>query len=696
MKRTALVALLMCAGAGRVTAQAEPSGARGTVISKADRAPVMSAEVSTVDGRVRARTDEQGRFRLALAAGDSVRVRALGYVERRFVWRAADSVVALDPFAMILPTVTTTAGQRTIRINESTASNTVVERDDVDAAAASAANQVLRQVPGLQEMPSPPSKSTISIRGLDAARVLVLVDGEPVPGTLIDNRDIGRLSSVATQRIEITKGPSSVEFGSDALGGVINLVTSAPSKSLLVDATARMGGLGRSEATVDVSNTIGRLGYRVSGGWRQLDRLVAVNAEGTSLDRVYDVRSDVRYRANDRLTLRGDVQLSQERQRYPVGGGYNGFIDNHSAQAFVEAQHAGAFGMFRARLFGQYYNYQFRQSQQLVPIAGSADSLEQEEKLGRALVSYTRSMGAHTLDAGAQFSLRSIVAPDKIEGNEASDRVTEFFARDAWTQGPVLVTIGGRSTTSSLWGNALAPSAGVAWQMAPSFRARVNLAHGFRGPSFKEIRYTFVNPAAGYVIVGNSELVPESSWSTDAGFTWAPAERFALELEGYRNRVTNLIDIRMTGLNDAGYQVYQNLNVAHARTEGVEVEARYASPALNASLGYNYLSARDVDNDRPLDRRAAHSGKVRLSREWAAFRSLRTDLSAHYTGSAPVGDTTQAAFLSIDAQLRVGVSDRVELSAGVNNLLDARPSLWTPAFQRQVFVGIRARFGTRD
>jgi outer membrane cobalamin receptor len=205
-----------------------------------------------------------------------------------------------------------------------------------------------------------------------------------------------------------------------------------------------------------------------------------------------------------------------------------------------------------------------------------------------------------------------------------------------------------------------------------------------------------VNPAAGYVIVGNADLVPESSWSTDAGLTWSPAANFALDIDAYRNRVSNLIDFRMTGLTPSGYQTFQNRNVAHARTEGAELEARFASPALNASLGYNYLRARDVDNDRPLDRRATHSGRVQLSREWAALRNLRSDLSAHYTGAAPVGDTAQAAFLSVDAQLRMSLSDRVELSTGVNNLLDARPSLWTPAFQRQVFVGVRARFGARD
>ena len=474
---------------------------------------------------------------------------------------------------------------------------------------------------------------------------------------------------------------------------MINLVTAAPSKKFTADATARVGELGRRESSFDLSNTKGALGYRISGGWRQVDRLPAVDAAGSSLDRVYDMRSDVRYRASDAVMLRGDVQLSQERQRYPVGGGYNGFIDNHGAQVLTEAKILKLGGIIRARVFGQYSDYQFRQSALSVPIAGSADSLIQEERLARALLAYTRAAGSHMIDAGAQFSARSIVAPQKIEGNRASDQVAEFFARDAWTHGRTLVTLGARSTSSSLWGSALTPSLGVAWQATQPLRLRASIARGFRAPSFKEMRYTFTNPIASYVIVGNANLEPESSWNTDVGVTWAPRSNLAIELGGYRTRVSNLIDTRFTGLNPAGFQIYQNLNVARALISGLEMSARFAMRDGDATLGYNYLRARDVDSNRQLDRRATHTARAQLSHKWRALSNLLTDVSLNYTGKAPIGTGTQGAMLSVDGQLRYSLSAPVELSAGVNNLFDQRPALWTPASQRQVFVGLRVHTG---
>jgi outer membrane receptor for ferrienterochelin and colicins len=587
---------------------------------------------------------------------------------------------------------------------------TVLDRRDIDAAAAVSANQLLRLVPGLQELPSPPSKTSISVRGFDDSRVLVLVDGEPVAGALIESRDIGRLSTVATERIEVTKGPSSVEFGSDALGGVINIVQAAPTKRLTMDGTARAGGLGRQESSAGVSQSLGKFGYRLSGGWRQSDRVTGYNAAGSTFNRIYDVRGDFRYVVSRRLSLRLDVQGSQERQRFPVDAQFNGFIDNRGAQGFVEAVGQIFGGSLRARAFEQAFTYQYRQARGLLPIAGSADSLEQRERQGRYLLAFTRVLSSHAIDVGAQRSDRTLIAPAKVEGDSAHDGVTEVYARDSWTAGPVLVTAGARHSTSSLWGSSTNPSFGVAWQITPSVRVRSNLARGFRAPGFKEIRYTFFNPAGGYTLVGNSTLRPESSVSGTVGATWAPSTALSLDVEGYRNDVNDLIDWRYQGNNAAGYQVYKNVNVARARTQGVETNVHVLRGATDLSLGYDFLRARDLGTGIPLSRRATHTARLRVAREWTVLRGLTSDLSARYTGSAPlVGIPSgapitgafstesgvigrQGAFLAIDGQLRLAMSHTAELSAGVNNLLDQRPNLWTPAFARQFFVGVHLRW----
>jgi outer membrane receptor for ferrienterochelin and colicins len=291
-----------------------------------------------------------------------------------------------------------------------------------------------------------------------------------------------------------------------------------------------------------------------------------------------------------------------------------------------------------------------------------------------------------------QLSARGIVSPKKITGDSVNERVVEVFARDAWTIGAVLLTAGARTSSSTLWGNAVSPSVGAVWQVQPAVRVRANVARGFRAPSFKELRYTFINGAAGYQIVGNPDLSPESSWSTSVGGTWAPAQGLALELEGYRNTLSNLIATRDIGLNNAGLIIFQNINVERARTEGIEASVRHGSARTDLSLGYDYLRARDLLTGRTLDGRATHTARVAVSQRWMQLGGIATDVSTRFTGSAPRGTIVQGSFLSVDGQVRVGLRRTMELSVGVTNLLDQQPAGWTAAFQRQVYVGLRAGY----
>jgi len=310
-----------------------------------------------------------------------------------------------------------------------------------------------------------------------------------------------------------------------------------------------------------------------------------------------------------------------------------------------------------------------------------------------------------------QRSSRTLVAPEKVDGDSAQDDVTELFVRDQWSLGSVSLTAGARHTASSLWGSSTNPSVGLAWQTTTTLRMRGNVARGFRAPGFKEIRYTFFNPAGGYTLVGNPDLQPETSWSSTLGATWAPTARLSLDVEAYRNDVDGLVDWRFLGNNAAGYQEYANVNVARARTQGVETAARTSWHGADFTFGYDFLRARDLGTGLPLSRRASHTARFTAARAWSVRRGLSTDMSVRYTGGAPlVGIPSgapitgpfstesgvigrQGALLSIDAQLRLMATSISELSVGVNNALNQQPALWTPAVARQVYAGVRVHWG---
>jgi outer membrane receptor for ferrienterochelin and colicins len=242
---------------------------QGVVREKVTGHPVSGAQVNALPRGPIAWTDNDGRFRFAVTSRpDSLRIIAIGYAAARLALAGNSVEVTLEPLTVVLPELVSTAGRFEERAAEVTAPVVNIPEAEIAAQAAVATDQIVSQLPGLQSIPSPPAGTSISIRGIGDSRVLVLMDGEPVGGSLLQNIDLSRLSTVAVSRIEVTKGPASAIYGSDALGGVINLVTQGPPQSLQLGLSARTGSFGRLEGYGDAGGTFGKFGFSITGGAR--------------------------------------------------------------------------------------------------------------------------------------------------------------------------------------------------------------------------------------------------------------------------------------------------------------------------------------------------------------------------------------------------------------------------------------------
>ena len=675
-----------------LAAQAEsPRALHGTVIEAPSGPPIAGARVSNVTGGHGAVTDRDGAFVVYVSTGDTLVVRAMGRHQARVVVTAGDRSLtfALAPLAIALPGVVVTASRRAQSGAETAVHVTTISQEAIAVAAAASADAVVTQLPGVQALPSQPTGVNLSIRGLDGARVLVLVDGEPTPGDLLENRDLSRLSTLAVDRIEVVKGPLSALYGSDALGGVVNVVTQDASGPLALITQARAGDAGRREANITAQGG-GRVRYRLSGGLRQVNDVASIARPDNALDRVWDFRGTARADVTPSLTVRGDVNLLRERQRWQLSSdGFNGFNDNLGVMGWGEALWQQGAGTWSWRLYNEHYRHRFRQAQGPQPLAIDTTPAQRED-LTRGRIGYARRVGRHILDAGVDLTHRSIDSPGKLDA-AVSDEMAEIYAQDGWTVGKVLLTPTARVTWNSRWGSTLTPSLAAAWELAPTVRVRAAVGRGFRAPSFKELAWDFPNVAAGYIILGNPAVRPERSWQGSTGVTWAFAPGFVTDVELYRNDVRDLVELVLDGIDTATSLIaYSAHNLSRARTQGLELDLRWTGGPWRASVGYNYLDAKDLSTELTLDRRAAHSGRVGLG--WTP-RPFQADLTVLYTGSAPAlqpgGEIgRQDPFLSVNAQLRRAIGRDVSLSAGVNNLLDATPAGWNALTGRRFYFGL--------
>lgn len=652
-------------------------------------------------GRIESGLD--GRFTVPRSwrAPGWVEVRSLGHVPLLVSHddaTAAGWTLELEVDPLELESVLVTAGARSRRRSEIAVPIAEVTAEDIVISGAASADQLLDELPGLQSSAKAPVGSTIQIRGIGDARVLVLIDGQPANGALLENRDLSRISLSGVERVEVVKGPLSTLYGSDALGGVINVITQEPETGFAAEARAMSGSGGRYEGDVTVSGG-GPVVVRATGSWRQQEQVPGLDGTADAFARVWDFRSTARTGGSDGVRARADVSYLRERQRWPVGGGFSGFNDNEGLTGWAELTVPGLGGDWTMRALGQSYDHLFRRARGTAPIAGDDDL--QAEELWKGTVLHSRSLGGHQIDLGVEASKRSIESPDKILEDRAADDQVEVFGQDAWTVGATTVTGGARATFNDRWGNALSPTLGVSTTSGSELRLRALVGRGFRAPSFKELAWDFANIGAGYTVQGSPDLEPESSWNVTAGVDWAPSARFTFGVEGYTNRITNLIETSFVGNNSAGLLIFSPSNLSEARTRGVEVSTTGRFRGWEALAEYVLLDATSLDDDLPLDRRSRHSGRLRLGRTLPVLDGLRLHLTMVATGEAPIvgiddfGVRTelgaQERFVSLDAQGTLQLPRGLHLVLGVTNLLDSRPGGWQAVIERQFRLGLEAR-----
>ena len=711
------VALLACVAAlwsGSATAQP-----RGRVHDRETNAAVAGASINWFATSAEARlesartgagpapiiSDEHGVFLIPASWGRDgvIRVRAPGYHERTLAlpglaeagWRIA---IDRDPLAMD-EIVVTVAGRPRPRSEVAVPIETVALAE-VEASGAPSVDRLLTELPGVQITAGTPSGSNLLIRGIGGARVLVLLDGRPVPGALIENRDLSRMSLAGVQRVEVVKGPLSSLYGSDALGGVVNVITAPPATGFRLGGRALSGGAGRKQADLTASGG-GRLRYRATGAWRQEDRMPGAITQGTDgFARVWDLRTEFAY---DRLAgwdLTGAANYLRERQRWPVGGGFSGFNDNRGVSGWLEARRRAGPGDWTATAFVQDYEHLYRSARGKTPIA-SPDDKPQWEREARVAAAYSAELGPHRLDAGVEAARRAIRSPRKLIDERVGDSQVALFAQDAWGLGETTFTGGARLSWNSRWGSNLSPTLGVTRTVGEQVRLRAAVAGGFRAPSFKELTWHFVNLGAGYVLQGSPELLPERSWNASGGVEWSPLAGVRIDAELFFNQVENLIEPGFVGNKPSGLLVYSPRNVAEVTTRGFELGVRAVSHRGAVLAGYAFLDARSPGSDTPLDRRPRHSARVRGSWVATAPTGLRLDLTAHLTGEAPIlgpgpdgGMTrvaTQERFAALDFQIGIDLWGSLEMTAGVDNLFDSRPEGWQGMVERRFRVGLAGR-----
>lgn len=511
---------------------------------------------------------------------------------------------------------------------------------------------VLERVPGASVTSSVGTGQEVSLDGLSAKHVLVLVDGRPVNGRVNDRVDVSRLpvSPSDIERVEVVRGPMSALYGSEALGGVINIITRRPRPGVSADVEASSilasGGPAQGALSGSGSASVGDLLARAHGSLlleRGLDRAardlrsgaVSFRPDG-QLDRPH------RRQATGSLDLGwflGDLLLSLD-----GGFAYNEvetrvsralpFRDHAvDGQAFVAASLEGDVAPGHALdvdLKLDRYTHRFeklpdgaakgiapfcRPDDDVVrffdapcpaPASPRTDSTQDEARLEAswtgALLEGMPFVERLTASAGTVLRAEHVTrlngaGEDTLPGG--GDRYSAALYGEAlWQPASFASLVAGLrldgvtpGAGADAFAGAIGPKLAARVALPFGFALRASYGHGFRVPSFQERYLRFDHSDLGYIVEGNDALVPETSQGGRAGVTWAPYERVSLSAEVFANALQNLIAEQPLRVDEAsGVPVYVYQNVSRALTSGLNVQLSLVELAgASFHVGYQYL-----------------------------------------------------------------------------------------------------------
>ncbi|WP_417559025.1 TonB-dependent receptor plug domain-containing protein [Mesoflavibacter zeaxanthinifaciens] len=452
----------------------------------------------------------------------------------------------------------------------------------------------------------------IQMQGLNSAYTLIMIDGVPIIGRSSGTLDLKRLTVNNIKQIEIVKGPSSSLYGSDAIGGVINIITDTANR--------------------DVSK--GNIHYYFKGGKRNEQ----------------DLNSSYIYKKN-KLGINAGINLN-------FSGGYDLSPNTLGNTTEPNTNFTANFGLnykFNKKLKFHFSNRYYQQNQEVASTINAAKEYNLNAKIsqdisGKFHLDYTFYATKYKTESffnGDQSyynqtlvrpEIRAIFKLDKSEiiggigaSFDALDR-TFFEKKESFKTQYVFgqfdykpsqnlnVILGARFDHHNKYNSAFSPKISARYKVNDWFAIKSSMGFGFKAPDFRQLFFNFNNSAGGYIVYGvrtmhdlfghvpevinqvENNLNPENSVGYNLGFQLHPTHRLKINVNLFRNDIKDLINTaifkdELPGINP-NTQVFYYENRNKVYTQGIELDSKLIlTDNFTISGGYQFLISKDKEEE---------------------------------------------------------------------------------------------------
>ncbi len=565
-------------------------------------------------------------------------------------------------------------------------------------------NEVLREQTGLAIVTD--HGQGIQIQGFSPEYTLILVDGEPLIGRTSGTLELSRVSVNDIEKIEIVKGSSSCLYGSEAMAGVINIITSRPPGGLSSSVSARYGTNNSADLSVNTSYagqkaSISGFLNRFSSDGYSLRPQTGLNTVSPYSAYTASIKSSYQAGTHTKLNLSGRLYTNSQDDRFLAGSRFvsgPGRETNLNIAPSVTHQFSNQLSS-TLRLY--HSTYRTRSELDYEDNASLYEETFFNQSFNRAEVQNDYSVKTNlklTAGLGSQY--------ETVEATRYDDKQSFFsgylYVQADWTPFAKLnLVAGGRYDMHNVYRSQLSPKLAASYSVSDKFLVYASAGKGYKAPDFRQLYLNFTNNVVGYSVFGYEDaaanlaklqaagqiqnvlinintlrkLNAENSMSYNVGFRAKPFARAQLTVNAFRNNISDLIESVPIAIKTNGQSVFSYSNVNSVFTRGAETELNYSlTKALSLGAGFQFLEAYNRDmldkidreevftrdpntNQTRLVRRSEYGGLLNRSRymanmsvSYGSTGGFNATLRSFYRGRYGYGDTDGNGILNMDSE----------------------------------------------
>lgn len=595
---------------------------------------------------------------------------------------ADESDKAEDLYRTDKMVVTTTMTEKAVK--DAPGSIEVITEKEIIDMNAETLSDVLEEAAGLLVTTETGRQKRPGIRGTGNKHTLVLIDGRRIAYGFKELAGVEQIPIDMIKRIEVVRGPSASIYGSDAIGGVVNVITKNAPEDLRIGFNAQYGQSTYAEAeeksgSAFIGSSSERFGFMIAGGYRDkngYDRDGVTPDDGDSIE-LKSIAGHVSYYINNEHEITAGLEFVErntlglrdlqglDRKRDADSTRINNFIEYNGKLSPVSSL------MLRANRSEHKTDINIIPETSMIPGA-IGDENKSDRFLNQLEGRYTGTVGdRHILTLGTEY---------KEEGREDDsgldndiNNLSVYIQDEYLIADNLYLLLSTRWDEHSAFGSELTPRVSFTYYIVEDFRFKTSWAQGFRAPDIMELFVPTYMKRGKQIYEPNENLDPEKSNSYEAGFE-GEYKNFDARLMWYKNDIEGLIEAvwySSTGSGSSKKEYYQYQNISRAVMSGIEFEAGYRfESGVKISGNLYYLDTENKLTGEELEGRPDYKGTLKISHDRLPA-GLSGNIRINHIGERYYADSIEKDITLVNLYLAKKLHNNVIIFAGSDNLFNS-------------------------